>query len=66
MFRVKLNLWSNSPQTKSEPIEASVERRDDWADEQQRVDARLTREDLCKTFQDKFAANHDAQAKNIA
>jgi hypothetical protein len=65
MLRVKLNLWADSVQGNAE-VHDEAERHGDWLDEQERVDARLTREDLCKTFQEKFPVCREPEIKNIA
>lgn len=65
MFRVKLNLWADNVQG-NVVMRDDAERHGDWVDEQECVDARLTREDLCKTFQEKFPVSRAPEIKNIA
>jgi hypothetical protein len=66
MFRVKLNLWAGlvGPDNVSEDVD--TDRRGDWAEEQKHIDARLTREELCQTFQEKFPVCVGRDSKNIA
>lgn len=54
MFRVKLNLWSSKAEQDVACEDLGADRFGDWAEEQSHVDARLTREDMCQTFQEKF------------
>lgn len=67
MFRVSLNLnllqssrknsearVEKAAEGKSQKTPAEVDRRGDWAQEQERVVDRLTRRDLCETFGDKL------------
>jgi hypothetical protein len=66
MFRVKLNLWANDAAAHASTDDVDTTRMGDWAQDQERVDACMTREDLCKTFQEKFPARVGLEIKHIA
>lgn len=66
MFRVKLNLWADLASAKTAAVDEPVEAHGDWTDEQERVDACMTREELCRTFQEKFPTQFGPETKNTA
>ncbi|MEM5476125.1 hypothetical protein [Pacificibacter sp. AS14] len=66
MFRVKLNLWANAAATRASADDEDTTRLGNWAEDQERVDACMTREDLCKTFQEKFPARVGPETKHIS
>lgn len=61
MFRVSVNInmlhsarQSAQPSAVEKSTDQKADRRGDWAQEDARITDRLTREDMCKTFSDKF------------
>lgn len=66
MFRVKVNLWINKAVSDAVSEDMDSGRRGDWVEEQKHVDVRLTREDMYKTFEEKFPASCGSEVKNIA
>lgn len=70
MFRVKIDIRALTHDAKLKPrneAEACApDRLGDWADELRKPQSKLTREDLCRTFQDKFRDCGHSDGKTVA
>jgi hypothetical protein len=65
MFRVKINL-SAIRHDHSEPKAEVIDRMGDWAEDMANTQPRLTREELCRTFGDKFGGSAGKGYKTVA
>ncbi|RPE63131.1 hypothetical protein EDD53_2728 [Pacificibacter maritimus] len=65
MFRVKLNLWTDT-HDRNESSDVDKALLGDWHEEQQRVDACVTREEVYAIFRDKFKASQQEKPKTVA
>ncbi|WP_417263413.1 hypothetical protein [Celeribacter sp.] len=70
MFRVKIDLGAmrhhDIKTTDVGASERSVDRLGDWAEELAKPAPQLTREDLCKTFHEKFQDGYRRETKTVA